>query len=107
MADDKTASFLRPSLSGLPIRLDRRAATALAVVVVVAALALRILLGDILPGAAGFILFSPAILLAAVAGGSRLGLAALALSLAAALLLGDLRLGLDAAGVEFLLFSAA
>ncbi len=107
MAGEKSSEFARNGLSGLPFRLDRKAATALAVAMVVAALALRIVLRDVLPGAAGFILFAPAILAAAVAGGTRLGFAALALSLTAALLLEDLRIDPGVAGVEFLLFAGA
>ena len=107
MADQESAAFGIQSPAAFPTRLDRRAAMVLAIAAVVGALALRILLRDILPGAAGFILFAPAILAAAVAGGTLLGLSALGLALVAALLLGDLSLTSATDGVEFAFFAAA
>lgn len=64
----------------------------LAVVAVVSAFLLRLALHGLLADSATFILFVPAILVAAIAGGAGPGLVSVALSLLAAVYIGDLQL---------------
>mgnify|MGYP001165984100 CR=1 FL=1 len=88
-------------------RLGPKAAYALAVAAVAAVVLLRLLLQDVVGDRAAFALFAPAILVAAVAGGSGPGLAATALSVAATFRLRDLSVAVPVDLAELVLFAAA
>ncbi|HUH50396.1 MAG TPA: PAS domain S-box protein, partial [Mycoplana sp.] len=95
-----SSPFESRSLSALPRRLDRKTALALAIAAVAIAFIWRIVLQDVLVERAVFALFAPAILVAAVVGGTGYGLVALALSLVSTFYLRDLKVGLGTEALE-------
>ena len=95
--------FLQAVLSR---RFEGRDGYLLAIVMVAAAVLIRILLQGVLEDRATFTLFTPAILVASIAGGIRPGLLSVALSLGGAFWLDNLQSDFAHNPVEFVVFAA-